>query len=268
MGFTKLDEGILQSSVMAESGSVFKVWIALLASCGQDGIAKVSSVFLSSACHLPQKTVDHAIENLSSPDPRSRSLNDEGRRIQRVDGGYRVINYEKYRAFSPNEGNPNSPGALRVRRWREKQKSVTCPPDVTPGNVTSVTSASASASASASKSSLSEEGKKSEEGEAAPVIPTTFIESAKKEIPRIFSEGGHSELLSPAFLAYLVNLSWEFKDIDLEDEIKGKFAHWTKYPLTKKSNLCLQFRNWFRMARKIESDRQRERLVGHHRPEA
>jgi len=148
MGFTKLDEGILQSSVMAESGSVFKVWIALLASCGQDGIAKVSSVFLSSACHLPQKTVDHAIENLSSPDPRSRSLNDEGRRIQRVDGGYRVINYEKYRAFSPNEGNPNSPGALRVRRWREKQKSVTCPPDVTPGNVTSVTSASASASAS------------------------------------------------------------------------------------------------------------------------
>jgi hypothetical protein len=266
MGFTKLDEGILQSSVMAESGSVFKVWIALLASCGQDGIAKVSSVFLSSACHLPQKTVDHAIENLSSPDPRSRSLNDEGRRIQRVDGGYRVINYEKYRAFSPNEGNPNSPGAIRVRRWREKQKGVTSQPVVTQGNVTSVTSASASASSSASLSS--EEGRKTEGGESDKGIPASFSESARKEIPRIFSEGGHSELLTPDLLAYLVALSWEFKDLDLEDEIKGKFAHWTKYPLTKKSNLCLQFRNWFRMARKIEADRHRERLVGRHQPEA
>jgi len=150
MGFTKLDENILQSSIMAEKSEIFKVWIALLASCGPDGISRVSSVYLAAACHLPQKTVDNALVVLSSPDERSRSINDEGRRIRRIDGGYFVINYDKYRAFSPNKGNPNSPGAIRVRRWREKQKSVTCPPDVTPGNVTSVTSASASASASAS----------------------------------------------------------------------------------------------------------------------
>ena len=158
MGFTKLDERILQSSIMAEKAEVFKVWIALLASCGPDGVARISSIFLASACHLPQRTVDNAIEVLSSPDPRSRSLADEGRRIRRVDGGYFVVNYEKYRAFSPNEGNPNSPGALRVRRWREKHLhlersifgNVTGSPDVTPCNVTSVTSASASASSSAS----------------------------------------------------------------------------------------------------------------------
>jgi hypothetical protein len=150
MGFTKLDENILQSSIMAEKSEIFKVWIALLASCGPDGISRVSSVYLAAACHLPQKTVDNALVVLSSPDERSRSINDEGRRICRIDGGYFVINYDKYRAFSPNEGNPNSPGAIRVRRWREKQKSVTCPPDVTPGNVTSVTSASAYASSSAS----------------------------------------------------------------------------------------------------------------------
>lgn len=120
MGFTKLDERILQSSIMAEKAEVFKVWIALLASCRQNGIADVSSTFLAAACHLPQKTVDNAIEVLSSPDSHSRSLADDGRRIKRVDGGYFVINYDKYRAFSV-VGDPDSPGAKRTKRWREKR---------------------------------------------------------------------------------------------------------------------------------------------------
>lgn len=100
MGFTKLDEGILQSSIMAEDPATFKIWIGLLASCGPDGIAKVSSVFLSSVCHLNLEITDKALKILEKPDPRSRGLAEEGRRIKRVDGGYFVINYEKYRAFN------------------------------------------------------------------------------------------------------------------------------------------------------------------------
>ena len=147
MGFTKLDEGILQSSIMAEAPATFKVWIAILASCNYDGVARVSSVFLSSACHLSLAITDRAIEALSNPDPRSRSLIDDGRRIRRVDGGYFVINYEKYRAFTPNDGDPNSPGALRTRRWRERKgQDVTNPPVVTHGDACDVTSASASSS--------------------------------------------------------------------------------------------------------------------------
>jgi hypothetical protein len=130
MGFTKLDEGILQSSIMAEKSDVFKVWIALLASCGSDGVSKVSSIFLSSACHLSLRIVDHAIEILSMPDPRSRSLSDEGRRIRRVDGGYFLVNYDKYRAFSYSD----NPEAIRKREYRHRIKddsdsghSGTCP---------------------------------------------------------------------------------------------------------------------------------------------
>jgi hypothetical protein len=100
MGFTKLDEGILQSSIMAEDPATFKIWIGLLASCGPDGIAKVSSIFLSSVCHLSLEITDKALEILEKPDPRSRGVAEEGRRIKRVDGGYFVINYEKYRAFN------------------------------------------------------------------------------------------------------------------------------------------------------------------------
>ena len=133
MGFTKLDSGILQSSIMAEPSETFKVFIAILASCGPDGIAKVSSTYLAAACYFPLEVVDTAIAVLEAPDPRSRSLADDGRRICRVDGGYFVTNYEKYRGFTPQEGDPNSPGALRIRRWREKtQQSVTDSPCCNP----------------------------------------------------------------------------------------------------------------------------------------
>lgn len=119
MPFTKLDEGILHSSIMVEPPETFKVWIALLASTGPDGIARVSSTFLAAACYFPIEVVDAALATLEAPDPRSRSLADEGRRIKRVDGGYFVINYEKYRAFSYSE----KPESVRKREYRAKTEA-------------------------------------------------------------------------------------------------------------------------------------------------
>ena len=75
------------------------------------------------------------------------------------------------------------------------------------------------------------------------------------------------ELLTPVVLDYLISLSWDYEELDLEDVIKGKFASWLKYPLNTKSNICLQFRNWFSIARKIEKRREKERLVGKYTPE-
>ncbi len=127
MGFTKLDEGILQSSIMAESSDTFKVWIAFLASCGSDGVARVSSLFVSSVCHLSIDIVDKAISILESIDPRSRSINEDGKRLVRVDGGYRVVNYEKYRGWTYSQ----TPEAKRQRKHRDidvtkSHGSVTC----------------------------------------------------------------------------------------------------------------------------------------------
>ena len=99
MGFTKLHERLVQSSIMAEDPKTFKIFIALLASCGPDGIAQVSSTFLSAACYMPIEDIDNALAILEAPDKRSRSLDEEGRRIKRVDGGYFIINYKKYRGF-------------------------------------------------------------------------------------------------------------------------------------------------------------------------
>lgn len=142
MGFTKLDENILLSSIMSEDSDTFKVWIALLASCRENGISPATIPYLSSVCRIDIKKVQESIVKLSSPDEFSRSLENEGRRIERVDGGFSILNYHKYRERTYSD----SSTAIRQRRFREKKAlhSVTCN-DVTESNGDISASASASA---------------------------------------------------------------------------------------------------------------------------
>lgn len=49
-------------------------------------------------------------------------------------------------------------------------------------------------------------------------------------------------------IIYLRELSIEFPNLDYVDEIKLKVAWWRDNPLTKKSNIHLQLRNWFVIA--------------------
>ncbi len=245
MGFTKLDSGILQSSIMAEPPETFKVFVAILAAAGPDGVARISSTFLAAACFFPLSTIDNALAVLEAPDPRSRSLNDEGRRIRRVDGGYFVINYEKYRSFCPQAGDPSSPGALRTRRWREKKEQGV---SVTSQNLGDVTSASASASASPSAS----KGKSEEKG--SPGLP--YIE----KVSEIFSRANYN--FDDRTIIYVANLCAEFPELDHEAELKRKMAWWIDHPITRKSNVCLQIRNWFLIARERVEERHAQARVG------
>lgn len=251
MGFTKLHEGILQSSLMLEEPPTFKVWIALLASCGPDGIARVSSVFLSSVCHLDLVVVDKALEALETPDPRSRSLVEEGRRIKRVDGGYFVINYEKYRAFTYSM----SEEAIRKRAWRAKvgtQEDNSGQAPDKPGTSRDIPGHSASASSSLSSS----KARKKERPESWAVRAT--------EIVAIFSN--REFRFSPSIVAYITDLTFEFPDVDWREEIEKKVAHLKDHPPKKGSNVALQFRNWFVNARKFAAERARNDQVGAQQP--
>jgi hypothetical protein len=82
---------------MAEDDSTFKVWIILLATCKEDGISKVSVPYIARICNKSKDEIRRCLNILESPDTDSRSTNDEGKRIQKVDGGFRIINYWKYR---------------------------------------------------------------------------------------------------------------------------------------------------------------------------
>ncbi len=56
-----------------------------------------------------------ALERLGAPEPDSRSKAFDGRRLVRIDGGYVILNYVRYR-------DKDTTAAERSRRWRERNK--------------------------------------------------------------------------------------------------------------------------------------------------
>lgn len=171
MGFTKLDERIIKSSIMAEDSDTFKIWITLLACCGPDGVADVSAPALAGICHLPMRTVEKALRKLRAPDRHSRSKECGGARIKQVEAGYFVVNYAKYR----ERGYSTSDAAVRMRAHRAKEAANVREHPRTSGTL-SERSASASASSSASglsslrgKERSSKDGRSGVGGTGAPV---------------------------------------------------------------------------------------------------
>ncbi len=73
------------------------VWITLLAMSDRRGIVEGSVPGLAVFARLPLEATRMALERLSGPDEDSRSKEQEGRRIEPVDGGWRLINHAKYR---------------------------------------------------------------------------------------------------------------------------------------------------------------------------
>ena len=96
-GWTKLFSSIVTSSIWCEDDKTFRVWVALLALSDQEGIVEGSVPGLANLCRLQPAEMRAALEKLASPDPDSRSPEFEGRRIEKIEGGWRLLNYEKYR---------------------------------------------------------------------------------------------------------------------------------------------------------------------------
>ena len=129
MGFTKLDSGIVDSSVWSEVYPTRVVWVTFLAKADAKGIVRASQSGMKRASNVTQDEFDIAIKCLEGPDPDSRSPEHDGRRIQKIDGGWLVLNYQKYRMFSYS----NSPEAIRQRKHREKDGVRDTPLHVTKG---------------------------------------------------------------------------------------------------------------------------------------
>jgi hypothetical protein len=151
MGFTKLDSGIVNSSVWAEPLATRVVWVTMLAIADKNGYVPCARSGLLRASNVPIEDFDKAILSLESPDPDSRTPDNQGRRVEKVDGGWIILNFPKYRLHSEIIKDQTR---IRVNKYREKIKKVTqC-------NVTSMLpSVSDSASVSASVSASEEIGK-------------------------------------------------------------------------------------------------------------
>ncbi len=96
-GFTKLFSCITTSSIWGEDDKTRLVWITMLALAGADGVVRASIGGLAHSARVSREDCERAIATLEGPDPDSRSLEHEGRRVARVDGGFLLLNFGKYR---------------------------------------------------------------------------------------------------------------------------------------------------------------------------
>lgn len=97
-GYTKLFNTILASTIWREDDRTRIVWITMLAAADRDGVVEASVPGLADFARVPVEDCRRALEALSRPDPDSRSKEYSGRRIEPVEGGWRLLNHAKYRA--------------------------------------------------------------------------------------------------------------------------------------------------------------------------
>lgn len=130
MPYSKLDCGITKSSIWAEALHVRVVWISFLAEKDENGFVESSRSGMIRICNVTPEQFDEAVSKLESPDPDSRTPDNEGRRISKIEGGWVVLNHEKYRLSTDIQRDKTRE---RVKRYRERLKNVT---DCTDCNVT------------------------------------------------------------------------------------------------------------------------------------
>ena len=63
-------------------------------------------------------------------------------------------------------------------------------------------------------------------------------------------------------VCYLRELSIKFPDVDYVEEMEKKITWWVENPLTKKSNVLLQIRNWFNNVQKYIDEAKSQHRVG------
>ena len=119
--FVKLFTQILDSSI-ADNRKLRHFFTDLLLCADADGCVMMTDAAISRRTGAPMEEVEWGLAELSKPDPRSKTPDYDGRRIERVDGhgyGWKILNYEMYRSLRDAE-QMRATNRERQRRHREK----------------------------------------------------------------------------------------------------------------------------------------------------
>lgn len=96
-GFVKLFGSIITSTIWQEDPETKVVWITLLVLADAEGFVNTTIPGLANIANISIEKTREAIEKLESSDSDSRTTDFGGRRIAKVDGGWLILNYLKYR---------------------------------------------------------------------------------------------------------------------------------------------------------------------------
>ena len=143
--YTKLFSSITESTIWSEPAGTRLVWITMLAKCNRHGEVFGSVPGLARLANVTMDECLSAIETLLSPDRWSRTPDHEGRRIEGIDGGWRILNHAKFDKMR-SEIEASERERERKARWDRENRGnrpsarnrtpdlPPTPPDVTPTN--------------------------------------------------------------------------------------------------------------------------------------
>lgn len=115
--FTKLFSTITDSTIWCEPDRTRICWITMLAMADRKGRVWASVPGLAHRAAVPLTDCQAALDTFLAPDRFSRTVAHEGRRIVPIDGGWQLLNYEKYREMRDEETTREA----KKRYMREKR---------------------------------------------------------------------------------------------------------------------------------------------------
>ncbi len=126
--YNKIFTKILDSSIWLEPSGTRLIWLTFIAAMDEDGFASFASVAnLAHRARVPIEETQAAVECLENADPNSSDPDNDGRRIERVPGGWMILNAPKYRDLVTRTVIKEQT-RMRVARHRQSKKDASNAP--------------------------------------------------------------------------------------------------------------------------------------------
>jgi len=116
--YVKVFGTILKSSVWDTDPATRCVWLAMLVSADEQGFVRGTVQSLARDANVSLEQVEKALNVFLSPDLDSATPDEDGRRINKVDGGWFLINYAKYREIRTKQQVQTAERMRRMRRGK------------------------------------------------------------------------------------------------------------------------------------------------------
>jgi len=119
--YNKIFTKILDSSIWLEPNATRIVWITFLAAMDEEGFVQFASIRnVAHRANVSINDAQSALASLEGPDPDSGDPHEDGRRIEKVEGGWTVLNADKHRKIATREHQKalNRERVARHRSWK------------------------------------------------------------------------------------------------------------------------------------------------------
>ena len=113
--FVKVYGTILDSSIWYEKDATRILWITMLAMADSTGYIEAATPGLAGRARISLEDCEESLTLFQSPDKHSKNQEYEGRRVEKVDRGWQLLNYQDYRDMRTEA---QVKRAERQARWR------------------------------------------------------------------------------------------------------------------------------------------------------